>query len=628
VVVALASFVVFLPALDAGFVNWDDDQNFLANPNYRGLGAAQLRWMFTTFLMGHYIPLTWLTLGMDYVVWGMNPAGYHLTNLLLHAVNTVLFYFVALRLLQASMSDRREDASLALTLGSGFATLLFAVHPLRAESVAWITERRDLLSGLFYLAAIVAYLRYCDDGAVRRGRTRGWYWVSLGLFGLALLSKAMSVSLPVILLMLDAYPLRRLRVGDRWSSVRAVLTEKLPFFLLSLAAGLTALVALAHVAEIPTTGAPKVGVSLVDRIAISAYALSFYLWKIAVPLGLSTAYELPPRSGFATWPGFLSAAVILLATAAVIAGRRRWPALVAVWVAYVVILCPVIWVPRIAADRYTYLAGTGWALLGGAVLSSGWMAWQRRLIDLRVAVPLAGLAVSVVAALGILTWKQAKVWHDSETLWTHAVAARPSSLGHFKLGVTLAHRGDFTKATENFHAALRINPRNASAHSALGFAFAVQGRLTEAAEQFDHALRLNPRQAEAHTGLGLLLVRQGKLSEAADHFWSALESDARDAQAHTNLGLILKKRGQQTEAAAHFRQAVQIDPASEQAQHQWGLALAEQGKLAEATAHLREAVRINPRSAETRWSLGEVLLRQGQTIEAEEHIQEAHRLRP
>jgi len=710
VVLALASFVVFLPALDAGFVNWDDDQNFLHNPNYRGLGAAQLRWMFTTFLMGHYIPLTWLTFGVDYVVWGMNPAGYHLTNLLFHAANAVLFYFMALRLLRASVPGLRDGGSSALALGSGFATLLFAVHPLRAESVAWITERRDVLSGLFYLAAVVAYLRYCDGAVPQGGRTRKtrkWYWASLGLFALALLSKAMTVSLPVILLVLDTYPLRRLSsVGGRWpwASLRSVVTEKLPFFMLSLAAGVTALVALAHATHGPSmpaskagvslletspaflsggvvllataaviTGrrrwpvpgavrvrsvvterlpvfllslaaavtalvalahatqgvaASKAGVSLIDRVAISVSALAFYLWKTAAPLALSAAYELPPQSGFETWPAVLSGGVVLLATAAAIAGRRRWPALGAVWVGFIVILSPVVWVPRIAADRYTYLACAGWALLGGASLSSAWKAWQSRAIDNRIAVPLAGLAVSVVAVLGTLTWNQAKVWHDSETLWTHAVVARPSSLGHFKLGVTLAHQGDLTKAIENFHAALRINPRYTAGHSALGFAFAIQGRLTEAVEQFDHALRLSPREAEAHTGLGLILSRQGKFSEAADHFRRALERDPRDAQAHTNLGLILKKRGQRAEAAAHFQQAVQIDPGSEQAQHQWGLVLAEQGKLREAAEHLREVVRINPRNAEAHRSLGEVLLRQGQAIEAEEHTQEARRLRP
>ena len=630
-VLALASFVAFLPALEAGFVNWDDDQNFLDNPNYRGLGAAQLRWMFTTFLMGHYIPLTWMTLGLDYVVWGMNPAGYHLTNHLLHAANAVLFYFMALRLLRANVPGGHADASWALTLGSGFATLLFAVHPLRVQSVAWLTERRDVLSGLFYLAAVVAYLRYCDSVVPEGSRTRNtrkWYWATLGLFALALLSKAMTVTLPVILLVLDAYPLRRLGGRRPWASSWSVVMEKLPFLLLSLAAGVTALVALGYFTHIPSIAEPQAGVSPIDRIAISVYALSFYLWKIAAPVALSARYDLPPRSGFETWPALLSGAVVLLATAAVVAARRRWPALGACWVGYIVILSPVVWVPGIAADRYTYLACAGWALLGGAGLSAGWRAWQSRKIDTRIAVPLAGLAVSVVGALGILTWNQVKVWHDSETLWTHAVAARPSSLGHFKLGVTLAHRGDLTRAIENFHAALRINPRNAAAHSALGFAFAMQGRLTEAFEQFDHALRMSPREAHAHTGLGLLLARQGRLSEAADHFRRALESNARDTQAHTNLGLILKKQGNWAEAAAHFQQAVQIDPGSEQAQHQWGLVLAEQGKLREATAHLREAVRINPRSAGAHRSLGEVLLRQGQAIEAEEHLQEAGRLRP
>jgi Flp pilus assembly protein TadD len=369
-------------------------------------------------------------------------------------------------------------------------------------------------------------------------------------------------------------------------------------------------------------------VSLIDHIAISVYALSFYLWKMAVPLGLSAAYELPPPSGFETWPAFLDGAAILLVTAAVVIGHRRWPALTAIWVGYIVMLSPVIWVPQIAADRYTYLACAGWALLGGAGLASGWRSWHPCNIDRRITASLVGLAAAVVTALGILTWNQVNVWRDSETLWTHAVAARPSSLGHFKLGVTLEHRGSFTKAIENFEAALRINPNYADAHSALGFAFAIQGRLSEAFEQFDHALRLRPPLATAHTGLGLLLARQGNLSEAADHFRRALESDSRDAQAHTNLGLILKKWGQWGEAATHFRQAVQVDPESEQAQYQWGLALAEQGELTEATIHLRAAVRINPRNAQAHQSLGEVLLRQGEAAEAEEHIREARRPRP
>jgi Flp pilus assembly protein TadD len=629
------SVVPFLPALEAGFVNWDDDTNFLNNPDYRGVGAAQLQWMFTTFLMGHYIPLTWMTLGLDYVVWGMNPFGYHLTNILLHAANAVLFYFIALRLLLASGPGRSADTTFAPIIGAGFATLLFAIHPLRAESVAWITERRDVLSGLFYLATVVAYLRYCDLPVREVGRAHGareWYWASVGLFALALLSKAMAMTLPAILLVLDAYPLRRLSsIGGhrRWLPSGSVVQEKLPFFLLSLAVAITALVALTHATHVASrpdhisVGADATaGVSLIDRVAISADALSFYVSKIAVPLGLSPAYELPAPK----WPAFLSGVVILLATAVMVIAHRRWPALAAVWVGYIVMLSPVIWVPEIAADRYTYLACTGWALLGGAGLASGWRSWHQCTIDRRITVSLAGLAVAVVAALGVLTWNQAKVWQDSETLWTHAVAVRPSSLAHFKLGVSLAHRGNFTKAIANFEAALAIKPNDADAHSALGFAFAVQEKLGDAFEQFDDALRLSPRLSTAHTGLGLLLTRQGKLNEAADHFRRALESNPRDVQAHTNLGLILKKRGRWEEAAIHFREAVQVDPESEQAQYQWGLALAGQGKLTEATGHLRETVRINPRNAQAHQSLGEVLLRQGQSGEAEEHFQEVRRL--
>jgi protein O-mannosyl-transferase len=639
--VALTTFIAFLPALKAGFVNWDDDVNFLYNPNYRGLGAAQLQWMFTNFLMGNYIPFTWMTFGLDYVVWGMNPAGYHLTNILLHAANAVLLYFIALHLLRLSAPWHLVDGSSAPIIGSAFATLLFAVHPLRAESVAWITERRDVLSGLFCLAAVLTYLQYCGVPDRQTGRTRnapGWYWASLGFFVLALLSKSMVMTLPAILLLLDAYPLRRLvgvGSGRRWLPSRSVVVEKLPFFLLSLVAAYTALVAIdlatqvaSRSGAIPWDADATVEVSSIDRVAISANALLFYLWKMAVPLGLSPFYQLPPPSGFETWPALISFAVVLLVTAVVIVGHRRSPALAAAWIGCIVMLSPVIWVPQIAADRYTYLACAGWALLCGGGLASGWRYCQQCNIDARVRASLAGLSLAVVAALGVLTWNQVKVWRDSETLWAHAVAAWPSSRSYYKLGEALEQRGKWAKAIENFEAALGINPRYIYAHTVLGFIFANQGRLTEALEQFDDALRIAPRFVRAHTGLGLVFAWQGKLSEASDHFRRALESAAGDAQAHFYLGLILKKQGQWGEAAAHFRQAVQADPNSEQAQYQWGLALAQEGKLAEATDHLRAAVRINPRSAEAHRSLAEVLMREGRSDEAEEQFQEARKLRP
>src|SRR2546425_399213 len=210
VLVALVTFAAFLPALQNQFVSFDDDKNFLDNPHYRGLAWTHLRWMWTTHL-GHYIPLTWMTLGLDYLLWGMNPVGYHLTSLLLHAANAVVFFFVVCRILTLALPAPSERSH-ALT--AGFAALVFAIHPLRVESVAWVTERRDVLSGLFYLSAILIYLRASGRGE----RGRGWYWLSVAVFVLALLSKSMVVNLPVVLLILDVYPLRRLGGAVGWWS--------------------------------------------------------------------------------------------------------------------------------------------------------------------------------------------------------------------------------------------------------------------------------------------------------------------------------------------------------------------------------------------------------------------------
>src|SRR5437870_1038242 len=204
VLIALVTFTAFLPTLHNQFVNWDDSKNFLDNPHYRGLAWTHLRWMWTTHL-GHYIPLTWMTLGVDYLLWGLNPFGYHLTSLLLHAANAVVFFFVVHRILTLALPSPSERGH-ALAAAAGFAALVFAIHPLRVESVAWVTERRDVLSGLFYLSAILMYLRACERGA----RGRGWYWLSVAVFVGALLSKSMVVNLPIVLLILDVYPLRRL----------------------------------------------------------------------------------------------------------------------------------------------------------------------------------------------------------------------------------------------------------------------------------------------------------------------------------------------------------------------------------------------------------------------------------
>src|SRR5437870_6466138 len=238
--IALVTFAAFLPALQNQFVNWDDHENFLDNPHYRGLAWSHLRWMWTTH-RGHYIPLTWMTFGLDYLLWGMNPVGYHLTSLLLHAANAVVFFFLVRRLLTLALPSPSERGY-ALPVAAGFAALVFAIHPLRVESVAWATERRDVLSGLFYLVTILVYLRACERGA----RGRRWYSLAVATFVLALLAKSMVVNLPIVLLVLDVYPLRRLGGAVGWWSepARRIYIEKIPFVLL--AAGASAIAVMAQ----------------------------------------------------------------------------------------------------------------------------------------------------------------------------------------------------------------------------------------------------------------------------------------------------------------------------------------------------------------------------------------------
>src|SRR3989441_3022809 len=552
VVIALITCAAFLPTLQNQFVNLDDNDNFLDNPHYRGLAWTHLRWMWTTH-QGHYIPLTWMTLGLDYLLWGMNPVGYHLMSLLLHAANAVVFFFVVRRILTRALPSLSERGY-ALPVAAGFAALVFAIHPLRVESVAWATERRDVLSGLFYLVTILVYLRACE----REERGRGWYWLAVATFVCALLSKSMVVNLPIVLLILDVYPLRRLGGAIGWWSepARRVYVEKIPFVLLAVAASAIAVMAQSSV----HAAASLAQLSLPGRLVVSAYGLGFYLWKMVVPVTLSPLYELPRTMDPVAPPFILSYALVLAITAIVLALRRPVPGLPAAWVAYVVVLLPVLGIlqsgPQIAADRYTYLAGLGWASLAGAGLLSTWRRWPPFV--------LTGLAVVLLSGLGTLTWNQVEVWHDSEKLWTHALA---------------------------------IDPKTSMAQFGLGRVLADQGKPAEAIEHYRLALQMRPNSAEAHYNWGVVLGQQGKPAEAIEHYRLALQMRPNSAEARNEWRMAVPQQVEHVEAMDHFRQALGIKPDSAEAHNNWGFALAQQGKRAEAIEHYRHALRLDPDNA-------------------------------
>src|SRR3984893_9728570 len=360
--IALAAGLPFLPSLQGQFLYWDDVTNFLMNDGYRGLGWPQLRYMFTTTLLGHWIPLTWLTLGINYTLGGMNPWGYHLGNLLLHSANAVCLYFIARRLLAsaAGKTPARVIESMPARAGAAFAALIFAVHPLRVESVAWITERRDVLSGHFFLLSILFYLRATDGGGSINGH---WRTASLLAFAAAFLSKSIVMTLPGVLLLLDVYPLRRLRLG--W---RALLLEKWPYAAITLVGPVVAMLALRIGASASAWSQTGIGA----RVGVVAYAFWFYPSRWVWPLGLSPLYELPLRVDLSQ-ARFLGPLLALVAvTACIVLLRRRAPWALAAWVYSSLVLLPVSGIVhagfQLAHDRYSYLSGLGFAVVAGGAL--------------------------------------------------------------------------------------------------------------------------------------------------------------------------------------------------------------------------------------------------------------------
>lgn len=625
--VGIVTFIVFWPALANGFI-WDDRGNLVDNPHYRGLGWSQLKWMFSSFLLGHYQPLSWVTLGLDYLIWGMNPFGYHLTNLLLHVANAVAFYFLARRLLTLGLPVTAPRRDQAIRIAAAAAALLFAIHPLRAESVAWVTERRDVLSGLLLLCTLLFYLR-AAGAADAASRLRG-LGLALLCYVLSLLSKAAGITLPAVLLVLDVYPLRRLGPG-RWFSLEArrVWGEKLLFAAAALPFAVLALLAQQHAGALR----PLAEHGIPARAAQAFFGIAFYLWKTVVPRRLSPLYELPPNFDPRDWPFLLSGLVVIALSVAFILLRNRWPAGLAAWACYIAVLSPVLGIAQsgvqIAADRYTYLSCLPWAILAGAGVSYAWGLRSAGRIGRGAFTIAAGLAAIGLLGLGESTRRQVQLWHDSARLWNYAVAIYPhSSVIHYNLGVALAERGDTDGATAHYRKALQYYPDYAGAHFNLAHILVRRGETEEAIEHYRRAAEYEPFAAEAHNNLAELLFGRGDAAQAIDHLRKAIEKNPRLAQAYNNLGVALNRQGDVDGAIRQYRKALEINPADAVARYNLGNLLAERGRAGEAVEQLRTGLGYAPADARMHHRLGGLLLEQGALEEALRHFGEAARLDP
>ena len=572
----------FVPALRGQFLDWDDVVNFVENPYYRGLGPAQLRWMFTSTLMGHYIPLTWMTLGLNYVLGGMNPWGYHLVNLLLHASNAVLVYLVARRLMAAATRGGAQvgQTDPAVSWASALTALLFGIHPLRVESVAWITERRDVLCGLFFLLAVLAYLMGVEGGGRPRPAGRA---LSLGAFAAALLSKAAAMPLPVVLLLLDVYPLRRLHLG--W---RRLLTEKAPYVALAGAAAVTALIVLRR--GVAVTSYQDYGVA--SRLGMVAYSTLFYPIAFLWPMNLSPMYELPPRVNLGAWPFYPALLGVVAVTGILVLARRRWPAGLAAWIYSALMILPVSGVvhsgSQLVNDRYSYLSGIGFALVGGAILRAGLGLRERGRVSTRTAGALAGAATLILLVLGGTTWIQTYAWRDPETLWRWAVDMDPTcSLCHGNLGAAISGgptgKARLDEAEGHLRGAIALRPESPIPYFNLGNVLLVRKQYGDAERAFETYGRLSPGSPRGLARLGLLAILRGDYGEAVSLLAKArgappgldpasgtparllavaVDLVEDDAGALTLLGQVLVEQGHPSEAAGALRRATALDPAS------------------------------------------------------------------
>ena len=480
--------VVFAPSLANGFV-WDDHFNLIANRDYRGLGWTQLMWMLASSHLAHWIPVTWLTLGVDYALWGMWPAGYHLSNILFHATNAWVFYLVGRHLVRAAMPNLEHAA---LTAGATAAALFFAVHPLRVESVAWITERRDLVSGLFFLLTVLTYLYACAGGV----HSTRWRVMSLVCFQLAVLAKVIVVTLPVVLVILDVYPLKRLEPSvRRWTAPanRRILAEKLLYLPMAFLGGFVAISTFGKSGGL--TSLDKLPV--LDRLAAILYSAWFYVWKTALPFGLSPLYEMPPTIDPLS-PRFVVALIGTIGiTVLAVVVCRRWPAALAVWLVYLCLLAPVSGGMHngrhLVADRNTYLPCLPWALLFGgamaAIVQAGVVGAVTR-YTFRLA---SSIAAAWLVALAVLASLQTTAWRDDEALWRHALAADPACFTcHHNLGTALANKGLEAAAIAHFQRAVALRPAEPIPHGALVIAYLITGAQDRAAAELATLRSLDP----------------------------------------------------------------------------------------------------------------------------------------
>ena len=581
----MTTFALYLSVLHHDFIQYDDQQYVTENPHVQaGLSAAGLRWAFG-FHAGNWHPLAWLSHMLDCQVYGASAGGHHLTNVLLHVSSTLLLFLVLNRMTNAMWRSAAVAA-------------LFAWHPLHVESVAWVAERKDVLCAFFWMLTLWFYARYAAKPSVVR------YLFVLGSFVFCLMAKPMGVTLPFVLLLLDYWPLNRIRNSEfGMRNFKKLLVEKIPFLALSAIACVLTMSA-QEIAIVSTAGLP-----ISQRIAHVLVAYNHYVIAMFLPQNLAVYYPYPLHIPAVA---IICAVLVLgLVTVLAITNFQRRPCLVVGWLWFLGTLVPVIGLVQVGdqawADRYTYLP------LIGLFVPLVWITAE--FITNRFV--LQSLSIIVAVALLATTSVQLGHWKNTRTLFEHtARVTQQNALATTILGSLLAKEGKLEEAMPYYQTALRYSPNYPEAHFFLGNALDEQGKLDEAVAEYEKALWFRPTQEQTHIFMGIALARQKKYDEAVAHYTDALKLNPDSAVTHNNIARIFHTLGRFDAAIEHYIAALQIDPKLAIAHNNLGILLLQKGDLVEGPRQLREALRLKPGNAETEFNLALALNQQGQWSEA------------
>jgi Flp pilus assembly protein TadD len=585
--IALITVLVYLPALQNGFVNLDDDGYVYKNHHIQSIDFKFFKWIFTTFLTANWHPLTWLSHAVDYAVWGLNPMGHHLTSIIFHGLNTFLVVILIIRLIDYAYLTLPPTIKGTHSIIAGAVTgLLFGIHPIHVESVAWVSERKDVLYAFFFLLSILCYLKYTSSLLKKQKNLN--YSLCLLFFILSLMSKPMAVTLPAVLIILDFYPLGRLHLKSAFMSRRMVLIEKLPFLILSLASSVVTVIAHQKVI-IPFDINP-----LGKRLLIVILAPVFYLFKMLWPTNLAPIYPYPSKISFLTIE-YMGALILLVCiTVFCIWSWKKQKAFLVIWGYYVVSLLPVLGIIRVgsqmAADRYTYLPSLGpflWTGLAAVFVCKGLENRQKN-IPKSIKLSLSFASIPIIIILTITTVNQIGLWKNPLTLWNHELKLFPHSvIGYLARGLFYADSGQQQRAIQDFDKALMIYP-DPDIYYARGVAYGNLGKHQQAIDDFNKTIKLVPNSKEAYHNRAKAYLMLGNYQEAILNFNKAIELDPKSEEFYYDRRLAYQL------AIEDYSEAIQKNPKKIEPYIYRGFSFFMIGQFDQALEDFNKVIYLNP----------------------------------